>query len=805
MSRLLIEVDTRTQQAERDLNRLASRLDALEAAQRDVGQESREMGRAIGDSGRSAAQAGGSFGALSSTVSGAGVSIGGVATAATAAAGAIIAMTHATAAAAGEQKRAAENASMTIEEFNKLAFAAQRYGMDAETLGDSLRDVKEKIGDFLTAGGGGMQDFADAIAMSAEEARDFAKSMIGMGGQEILQTMTNKMQEHGASVEQVSFALEGMASDLTKLIPLFTENGKEADRLARAFSDVASPITDEDAETFSKFSEQAGLAGESFKALSEKALAPIAEWMGEIYEKTAKVFALFNGDSVTGNAADLAEAREELARYSHEASILQTHVDKNKGKGGFLSFMYEMDAKALEEAKARAAEYSQIVAKLEEKHRRLTGTQLAGEAGFTKEKKTGGTAESEGADKARKERAKELKELQKLYMSKSELIKEAEKARLLELKTALEKGDLNQVQHDKGVILAAETRAEALAALDKKETSSKVKEFDIRAALLEREQEALIKSLSTQEQQLADSHTKALDNLSGNLEAQALLIAKHEADVAALRAQEAGSKVIAIDYDIEKERASFDEMQENSFFSPILTKEKHDEYLENLSSLFEQKNEILAEQNALEVEALALEAEVMLAAFTGTEEQRQELIEQFTAKRIASENKYKDAVQANARTISTLEKNLSKQRLDEVQKITSTAASLNAAFFDDNKSIKAGLVVIDTAAGVMNAYSTMDPISATAAAAGIIAVGATQLQAIKSASKDGGGSIASSSSAAAPTPAQPEQQAPTMAVGVTDASGTGFASNEVRVSFDESSDLGEFLNRVIKKSQLAGR
>ena len=72
------------------------------------------------------------------------------------------------------------------------------------------------------------------------------------------------------------------------------------------------------------------------------------------------------------------------------------------------------------------------------------------------------------------------------------------------------------------------------------------------------------------------------------------------------------------------------------------------------------------------------------------------------------------------------------------QQYVGAATSAGDALFQNNKAVKSGLVVVDTASSIMNAMSSLPWPANLAAAASAAAMGAAQLAAVRSASKGGG-------------------------------------------------------------------
>lgn len=125
-----------------------------------------------------------------------------------------------------------------VEDFQRLAIAANAAGVSQEKLSDQLKDFNEKIGEFTSIGSGGAVDFFEQIAVKteggAEGAKKLAIEMSKMDGVTALQTYVDKLQEAGVNQQQMSFYLESMASDLTALAPVLVDNGKAWKDLADA-------------------------------------------------------------------------------------------------------------------------------------------------------------------------------------------------------------------------------------------------------------------------------------------------------------------------------------------------------------------------------------------------------------------------------------------------------------------------------------------------------------------------------------------------------------------------------------------
>lgn len=140
-----------------------------------------------------------------------------------------------------EMTRLSRIANTSVEDMQKLAFAAKAVGVEQDTLGDIYKDTQDKIGDFLSTGGGAMADYfenvAPLIGQTAEEFRT-------LSGPEALQKYYNGLQEANLSQSEMIFYLEGIASDASALIPLLHDNGAGFDVWAQAAENAGAVMSE---------------------------------------------------------------------------------------------------------------------------------------------------------------------------------------------------------------------------------------------------------------------------------------------------------------------------------------------------------------------------------------------------------------------------------------------------------------------------------------------------------------------------------------------------------------------------------
>jgi len=155
---------------------------------------------------------------------------------------ALAAFTVQTASSAREIQNLSKVANTNSQDFQRMTFAASRYGVEQEKVADILKDVNDKVGDFLQTGGGPLKDFFENIApLVGVTANEFKN----LSGDQALQLYVDSLEAANVSQSDMVFYMEAIASDATKLLPLLSKSGKElknlgdeAERTGNVFSDM---------------------------------------------------------------------------------------------------------------------------------------------------------------------------------------------------------------------------------------------------------------------------------------------------------------------------------------------------------------------------------------------------------------------------------------------------------------------------------------------------------------------------------------------------------------------------------------
>jgi hypothetical protein len=159
-----------------------------------------------------------------------------VATAALAVSAAITAMVVSTANQRKEFEILSKQAKLTVKEFKAITFATNQAGVNAEQFADISKDIADRLGEFAAAGTGTFQDYADVVGLSKTQAQELAIEWQNLSGDQVLGRMVQGMEEAGASGNEMTFVMESMGNDASRLTDLFKDNGKELEKQKDRFN-----------------------------------------------------------------------------------------------------------------------------------------------------------------------------------------------------------------------------------------------------------------------------------------------------------------------------------------------------------------------------------------------------------------------------------------------------------------------------------------------------------------------------------------------------------------------------------------
>ena len=190
-----------------------------------------------------------------------------------------------------ELEQMARMANTTEQESKSLSFATSQFGINAEQIADITKDISDRLGEFATAGTGTFQDYADVMGMTKEEARAVAMEFQNLSGDEVIGNMVKNMESVNATGAQMTFVLESMGNDLSKLKPLFADNSAQLTLLRERFVKVneSMSITQHQADGLKEVSTTFDLMTSSFGNATTAISATLAPVMDDFFNDVINV------------------------------------------------------------------------------------------------------------------------------------------------------------------------------------------------------------------------------------------------------------------------------------------------------------------------------------------------------------------------------------------------------------------------------------------------------------------------------------------------------------------------------------
>ena len=178
-----------------------------------------------------------------------------------------------------EIENLARVSGVTVERFQELAFGARRFGVEQEKFADIIKDVNDKVGDYLATGAGPLVDFFENIAPKVGvTAEQFAK----LSGPQALQLYVSSLEKAGVSQQQMTFYMEALASDATLLVDLFKNNGAAADEFAQKLRASGGIMDKELIEKSKQANEALDLMGTTIMAQLSQAMVDLLPFITDV-------------------------------------------------------------------------------------------------------------------------------------------------------------------------------------------------------------------------------------------------------------------------------------------------------------------------------------------------------------------------------------------------------------------------------------------------------------------------------------------------------------------------------------------
>ena len=138
-----------------------------------------------------------------------------------------------------------DTAGMTAEEMRRQAFIFRETGLGAEQMAEIFKDVKDKVGEYAALGTGVFEDFHNTLGQTRSEGMKVARQLQYMSGPQVLGYMTEEMEKANVSGAQMTFVLESIANNSSRMRTALSGQSKAVKKLAEEYDNLAQSASKE--------------------------------------------------------------------------------------------------------------------------------------------------------------------------------------------------------------------------------------------------------------------------------------------------------------------------------------------------------------------------------------------------------------------------------------------------------------------------------------------------------------------------------------------------------------------------------
>ncbi|MFV3288521.1 phage tail tape measure protein [Pseudomonas sp. NY11955] len=212
---------------------------------------------------------------------------------------------------ASEITNLASVANVSTSDFQKLAAGAKTVGIEQDKLSDILKDVNDKVGDFLNTGGGEMADFFEQIApkvgVTAEQFRN-------LSGSQALGLYVSSLEKAKVSQSDMTFYLEAIANDATLLLPLLRNNSEGFKRFGDAAEAAGAIMDDKTIRAAQELKAATWLVDQSVSGLSNQITSAMLPTLANFATRLSDT--TINGVLAKRVSDDLAASLRALGKFA---------------------------------------------------------------------------------------------------------------------------------------------------------------------------------------------------------------------------------------------------------------------------------------------------------------------------------------------------------------------------------------------------------------------------------------------------------------------------------------------------------
>lgn len=241
-----------------------------------------------------------------------------VGTAAVAGAAALVSFTRQNTLAIKEMEKSARLAGLNTQAFQAYAYAANSVSVSQEKFSDILKDVNDRVGEFIAEGGGEFQfifeELLEPIGVTAEALKE-------MSSTEVLGAVQKGLDAVNADAKLTTTTYERLANDATLLQPLLEDNARVLNELAHEASQMGLIISQDQIDKANEFNRSFELLNRQVTVFGQSLAAELSPAMKELVELSGVLLSSLSQTFELGIDAKIINKQEEIAEL--EAAMFE--------------------------------------------------------------------------------------------------------------------------------------------------------------------------------------------------------------------------------------------------------------------------------------------------------------------------------------------------------------------------------------------------------------------------------------------------------------------------------------------------
>lgn len=216
-------------------------------------------------------------------------------------------------------------AGVTTREMQLLSGATSSVNISTEKFGDIIKDVQDKIGDFVATGGG---EFANVIDVLGDRLGYTALELQKMSGPDALEAVAHSMEQANIPMDQQIFLMESIANDASRLLPLYANMSAELNNMQYQTDMLTREMDEGLLQSYVDLAKQTGMLRTNFQDFIADGLSPVADWFLESAKNANFFFASLEEGTAAATYSRMADLSDEIKDLEKDISDMESWTGK---------------------------------------------------------------------------------------------------------------------------------------------------------------------------------------------------------------------------------------------------------------------------------------------------------------------------------------------------------------------------------------------------------------------------------------------------------------------------------------------